>query len=331
MVDRFIEDKGTKINIDTEIEGKTGSIDFNTLKSGGLIKQRQKDMFTVRLRCPGGRVPLSRLEKIVEVAKKYGGDYIHLSFRQSLELPYVHYHNFNAIYQELAEKEQKVASCGPRVRVPTACSGCEYNPNGIMDTQKMAKLVDEQFFGKNLPHKFKISFSGCPIDCARTNENDLGFQGAVKPEWDEETCTGCRICSKACQEGAIESDVGTGKPIFDPEKCLYCGDCIRACPTDSWQGKVKGWIVRVGGRHGRHPIAGHKIAEFISDEEVPRFIETITKWYEENAQGYGRTRIGVILQIPEKWSDFIQILRKVFEDKVLKNPKPPTKNEIHFE
>lgn len=151
MVDRFIEDKGTKINIDTEIEGKTGSIDFNTLKSGGLIKQRQKDMFTVRLRCPGGRVPLSRLEKIVEVAKKYGGDYIHLSFRQSLELPYVHYHNFNAIYQELAEKEQKVASCGPRVRVPTACSGCEYNPNGIMDTQKMAKLVDEQFFGKNLP------------------------------------------------------------------------------------------------------------------------------------------------------------------------------------
>jgi hypothetical protein len=28
MVDRFIEDKGTKIKVGTEIEGKSGTIDF---------------------------------------------------------------------------------------------------------------------------------------------------------------------------------------------------------------------------------------------------------------------------------------------------------------
>lgn len=331
MADSFIEDKCNKIKVDTPIEGKTGEIDFNTLKSGGLIKQRQKDMFTVRLRCPGGRVPLRKLEKIIEVAKKYAGDYIHLSFRQSLELPYVDYRNFKVIFGELIQGGQKVASCGARVRVPTACSGCEYNPNGIMDTQKMVKLVDEQFFAQEMPHKFKISFSGCPIDCARTNENDLGFQGAVKPEWNEETCTGCRICSKACREGAIESDAETGKPVYYPEKCLYCADCIRACPTDSWQEKVNGWIVRVGGRHGRHPMTGHKIAEFIPDEDVPKFIEIITKWYKENGKEYGRTRLGVILQIPDKWSSFVSVLRHAFGDKIIQNPKPPAKNEIHFE
>ncbi|MEK6714943.1 MAG: 4Fe-4S binding protein [Candidatus Omnitrophota bacterium] len=331
MQDSFIADKTNKVKIDTEIEGKVGEIDFTTLKSGGLIKQRQKDMFTVRLRCPGGRVPLSKLEKIVEVAKKYAGDYVHLSFRQSLELPYVDYRNFKAVYDELAEGSQKVASCGPRIRVPTACSGCEYNPNGLMDTQKMAKLVDERFFAQEMPHKFKISFSGCPIDCARTNENDLGFQGAVKPEWNEETCTGCRICSKACREGAIVSDSESGKPVYYPEKCLYCADCIRACPTDSWQGKVKGWIVRVGGRHGRHPLSGHKIAEFILDEDVPAFIETVTEWYAENGKEYGRTRIGAILQIPERWDAFLKTLRKRLGDKIIENPKPPSKNEIHFE
>lgn len=331
MTDRFIEDEGDKINVDTEIEGKKGVIDFNTLKSGGLIKQRQKNMFTVRLRCPGGRVPLSKLEKIVEVAKKYAGDYVHLSFRQSIELPYVDYRKFKSVYKELEEVEQMVASCGPRVRVPIACSGCEYNPNGLMDTQKMARLVDEKFFGRELPHKFKISFSGCPIDCARTSENDLGFQGAIDPQWDEEVCIGCRICSEACQEGAIESDAETGKPIYDPEKCLYCGDCMRACPTDSWKEKIKGWMVRVGGRHGRHPIGGHTIAEFISDEDVPKFIETITNWYEENGREHGRTRIGVVLQIPGKWDSFVEILRKEFGDSILSSPKAPSRNEIHFE
>jgi len=331
MVDKFIEDQTNKVTIDAKIEGRVGVMDFNTLKSGGLIKQRQKDMFTVRLRCPGGRVPLSRLEKIVQVAKKYAGDYVHLSFRQSIELPYVDYRNFKSVYEELADSDQKIASCGPRVRVPTACSGCEYNPNGLMDTQKMAKLVDEKFFGYELPHKFKVSFSGCPMDCARTSEMDLGFQGAVKPQWDEPTCIGCRICSKACMEGAIGSDPETGKPKYFPEKCLYCGDCIRACPTNSWQERTKGWIVRVGGRHGRHPIVGHKIAEFITDEDVPRFIKAVIKWYKDNGKNYGRTRIGVILQIPEKWNMFVETLRNELGDKIIDNPKPPAKNEIHFD
>ncbi len=44
MTDKFIEDKKNKIKVDTTIEGKTGEIDFNTLKSGGLIKQRQKEV-----------------------------------------------------------------------------------------------------------------------------------------------------------------------------------------------------------------------------------------------------------------------------------------------
>ena len=43
MVDKFIEDEASNVTVDTLVEGKTGEIDFDTLKSGGLIKQRQKD------------------------------------------------------------------------------------------------------------------------------------------------------------------------------------------------------------------------------------------------------------------------------------------------
>ena len=195
----------------------------------------------------------------------------------------------------------------------------------------MVKLVNEKFFGYELAHKFKLSFSGCPIDCARTSGMDMGFQGAVKPEWEKESCIGCRICSSACKEGAIESHPETGEPIYHPEKCLYCGDCIRACPTNSWKEGVKGWIARAGGRHGRHPLIGHKIAEFISDDDVPRFIETTLKWYEGNSKGYGRTRIGGILQEPEKWESFVQALRAAFGNEIVENPIPPSHSEIHFE
>jgi len=50
MQDSFIEDKTNKVKVDVPVDGKTGELDFNILKSGGLIKQRQKDKFTVRLR-----------------------------------------------------------------------------------------------------------------------------------------------------------------------------------------------------------------------------------------------------------------------------------------
>ena len=133
-MDQFLEDKTTKLNL-------------AEMKSGGLIKQRQKDLFTVRLRVPGGRLSLEKMKKIVEVAEKYGADYVHLSVRQSVEIPYVNIKDIDNLRKELEEFGQKIASCGPRVRVPTACSGCEYNPNGLMDVQKWCMAIDEKFFG----------------------------------------------------------------------------------------------------------------------------------------------------------------------------------------
>src|SRR5512133_1092807 len=210
-------------------------IDLNNLKAGGFIKERGKDLFTVRLRVPGGRMSVPRLKKIAEVAEKFGGEFVHLSVRQSIELININFRDFDAVVEELGEKSQKVASCGARVRVPVACGGCEYNPRGLMDTQKSALEVDAKLFGiETGHHKFKVGFAGCPSDCPKSATNDVGFQGAVLPALEKEACIGCGLCVKSCTVGAIVAG-GDGKPVFAPERCIYCGDCIKVCPSEAWR------------------------------------------------------------------------------------------------
>lgn len=267
-------------------------MDFETLKSGGFIKQTQEDLFTVRLRCPGGKLTSQQLHKAAELAEKYGRGEIHNSFRQSIEIPYVHYQYFDNIAAELKAINWSVASCGPRIRVPTACAGCTWNPNGLMDTQAMCLEVDRRYFGTETGHhKFKVSFSGCPIDCARTREMDVGFQGIVEPELVETLCNACGLCITACEEKALT--LVNDLPVRDLSKCNYCGDCIKVCPMDAMIAKRKGWLARVGGKHGKHPLFAYEIAQFVSDEECYPLIEKTTEWYQSN--GKGRERIGAII------------------------------------
>jgi dissimilatory sulfite reductase (desulfoviridin) alpha/beta subunit len=328
--DRRVEDERSRAPAEAEVGGRAGPLDFDALKTGGLIRQRQKDRFTVRLKCPGGRMPLDRLGRILEVARRYGGDYVHLSLRQSIEIPYAHVRDLDRLRAALGEVGQEIASCGARVRVPTACSGCEYNPNGLADTQAMAQAVTDRYFGTGrLAHKFKMSFSGCPIDCARTNENDLGFQGAVEPAWDAQRCTACGICIQACKEGAIVEGRTPGRPRYRPARCLGCGDCIRSCPVDAWQARRTGWVVRVGGKHGRHPIAGQVIARLLPDDRVLPLVGAVLAWYEAHGEGQGHVRIGTLLLDPVVWRRFLADLAPALGEWAVAKPRRPHPNEIH--
>lgn len=301
--------------------GKT-TIDLGNLKAGGFIKERGKDLFTVRLRVPGGRMTVPRLKKIAEVAEKFGGEFVHLSVRQSIELININFKDFDAVVAELGEGQQKVASCGARVRVPTACGGCEYNPNGLVDTQRSALEVDEKLFGTPTGHhKFKVGFAGCPFDCPKSATNDVGFQGAIWPELNKDECISCGLCAKSCTEGAITMGAD-GKPEFHQDACIYCGDCVKVCPTEAWKVNKKGYTVRIGGKWGRHPLVGTLFATFLPEDQVVEFIAEVLAWYKEKADGAGRIRIGDVV-INEGAESLLNRLRSKFPESVVEGTIVP--------
>ncbi|NIM05665.1 MAG: 4Fe-4S dicluster domain-containing protein [Armatimonadetes bacterium] len=253
------------------------------LKAGGFIPQRQKGKITLRCKAPGGRLTSERLEKIAAVASKYGRGIVHLSVRQSPEILYVDLADLDAVVRELGEVGQEIASCGKRFRVATACGGCEYNPNGWTETQRLSLEATARFFGQDTPHKFKTCFSGCVRDCMKSIMMDLGFQGMVEPKLLHENCTHCTLCVKACEDDALhmgEEDL----PVRDLDKCISCGDCIKVCPFDAMVPKRIGHAIHVGGKHGKHPHTAYPVAEFVPDEQVMDVIEKTMTWYREHGE-----------------------------------------------
>lgn len=281
-----------RLDIKNKKEQKKMNVDFAELKSGGFIKQNKKDLFTVRLRIPGGRMPIGRLNEIIKIARKYGkANFVHLTTRQSLEIISVNINDFNELKSELKKIGQQTASCGPRVRVATGCGGCEYNARGIIDAQKLSEEVDKKFFGIQTVHgKFKISFAGCPSDCTRAKDADIGFVGEVEPKWNEKKCIGCGLCAKACLENAIVPEYKTGRPVYTVSRCIFCGDCIKICPTSAWRESHVGCGLYVGGKWGRHPRIADLIIHLFPLKNVRTVIKKTINWYIKN--GKKRERIG---------------------------------------
>lgn len=214
-------------------------LDYAELKKGGWMRQRQPDLFSVRLRVVGGRLESHQLAKLQEVADRFGQGRVHLTTRQGVEIPFVHLKHFDAVRKTLLEAGLYVGVCGPTVRTVTACQGSEVCPHALADTQADARRVDEAFFGKSgVPHKFKIGFSGCPNGCIKPAENDLGFLGQVVPVHDPSLCSGCGLCAAVCPAGAIALRGGTVE--YRAERCTGCGECLAACPVNAWQVKELG-------------------------------------------------------------------------------------------
>ena len=86
------------------------AVDYATLKKGGFMRQKQKNHFSLRLRVVGGNLTATQLAKIAEVAEKFGDGHIHLTSRQSVEIPFVKLEQIEEVKKAFAQTLEKLGT-----------------------------------------------------------------------------------------------------------------------------------------------------------------------------------------------------------------------------
>ncbi|HJJ56081.1 MAG TPA: 4Fe-4S binding protein [Methanocorpusculum sp.] len=250
--------------------------DSQIYTKGGIITESDGDNCTVRLRMPAGNTTYQQLVSIAEIAKKYGTGEIHLTTRQTIEIPHVPATKLPELYDDLIKTGNDIGAERGEVVNITACPGTDRCKFANIDTIKLAKIIDQKYFCKDMPGKVRIAISGCPNSCMSETLNEIGVTGICTPIRKPDYCTGCGTCVQYCQENAI--CVVDGRITMNIDKCLDCGTCIRSCIYGIIDSKPVSYRITIGGRRGRHPKVGMPIITVNTLESAINTIDAIVDW-----------------------------------------------------
>ena len=243
---------------------------------GGVITERDPEFCTIRTRIPAGVITSDMLRGIAGIAEKYQAPYVHITTRQTLELPHIHHGYLDEISRDLSETGTPVGSERDEIVNITSCPGIERCVFANIDSLSLANEIDRRVFGKEMPVKIRIAISACPNGCTSPMLNEIGIIGRIQPIRTPGVCTGCGTCVEYCKEGAIS--IKKGISVLDPSKCVQCGTCVRSCPFELIKSSGEHYLIVVGGRRGRHPRIGKELIIVNSHEAVIDVVEKIIQW-----------------------------------------------------
>ncbi len=151
----------------------------------GIYGQRQDDVQMIRVKIPQGNLNGDQLRALAVVARDYSRGFGHVTTRQNLQF---HFVKMAVVPRAMEVLEQAGLTtreaCGNTVRNITGCPMAGVCTTEPFDVTPYGEAVT-RFFLRNpicqaLPRKFKISFSGCPTDCALGAMHDIGVIARVR-------------------------------------------------------------------------------------------------------------------------------------------------------
>jgi anaerobic sulfite reductase subunit C len=273
---------------------------------GGVITELDSEYCTIRTRIPAGVISCSQLKGIAEIAERYGSQTVHLTTRQTIEIPHMNPGNLDAIAKDLASIDTPVGSERDEVVNVIACPGKERCIFANIDSIPLARSIDAKLFGKEMPVKIRISVSACPNACTSPLLNEIGIVGQIRPVRVPGLCTGCGTCVEYCKEAAIT--IKRGISVLDSSRCVQCGTCVRSCPYNLLKSSGEHYLVTVGGRRGRHPRTGRELITVKSPGAVLMVVEKVVAWVYRRAWN-GRLLSDQMDELQfEKFRDEIRVL-----------------------
>lgn len=267
---------------------KVTAEDEKKVKALGFLRNKGTDNFSARIITVNGKITAAQNKCLSEASELYGNGIVTMTTRLTLECQGVHYDNIEKFREYIAKEGLVTGGTGSKVRPIVSCKGttCQY---GLIDTFALSEEIHERFFNGysnvKLPHKFKIAVGGCPNNCVKPDLNDLGIVGQLIPNFDEDSCNGCKKCSveEVCpMNAAILED---GVLTIDSETCNNCGRCVTKCHFDCIENGISGYKIYIGGRWGKKVAHGIPLSKVFTDkDEALSIIEKMILLYREQGK-----------------------------------------------
>jgi ferredoxin-nitrite reductase len=162
--------------------------DFERMKWYGVYRQKPKDSgyFMMRTKVPGGQLTGAQAVKLSELADRFAHGFCDITTRQTIQMHWLRIEDVPEIFAELESIGITTSgACGDDTRNVVGCPVAGIDPEEILDGTPQLREVSDALTNNrefsNLPRKFKISISGCCIQCAQPDINCVGIFGLRRP------------------------------------------------------------------------------------------------------------------------------------------------------
>jgi sulfite reductase (ferredoxin) len=141
--------------------------------------------FMMRIAAPAGQLSAAQLRVIAELTKRHARNIADITVRQNIQLHWLTIESLPEIVDALEQVGlSPKGACGDVVRNVTGCPLANIDGHELFDTSDVAITIANDLIGNaafyNLPRKFKISVTACPIWCSYPEINDIGYTATMR-------------------------------------------------------------------------------------------------------------------------------------------------------
>ncbi|HEY1743610.1 MAG TPA: nitrite/sulfite reductase [Granulicella sp.] len=147
---------------------------------GAAGEGKASEYFMMRIGLPNGLLTAHQLHVIADITAKYARGIADITTRQNIQLHWLTIESLPEVVDALtAIGLSPKGACGDVVRNVTGCPLAGLDGHELIDASPLAVEIAQKLTANpefyNLPRKFKISVTGCPIWCSYPEINDVGL------------------------------------------------------------------------------------------------------------------------------------------------------------